>query len=1056
MKFLLNYSAIPYLMGLSLYFLSALSLHAQVQIWGSSKAGGSDQIGTTFSLIDDGSGYEQASAFVNNPEGAAPRAALAETADGALIGATSTGGLFGAGTLFKIEVGNFTKIADLDPSIHGSNIQTDLLTLTDGTFITATSSGAANGSGAILSFEENGNVEVLFAFNGATTGSNISGSLAYDSGANIIYGLCSNGGQNGLGTAFKYVINSEIFSVIHEFTGAEDGSFPQGGLALGDNGILYGTAQFGGSLNQGTIFSINPIENNFQVIYELNNSSSDGRYPMGRLIQAESGLLLGTCSEGGASGTGTIFSCSTSGVYTRLHSLSASANGGFPKSGLTDGDDGFYYGVTEFGAANGFGSLYRIGETGGFVKLRDMEYTTDGSNPLGSLLLMEDGDLVGSTSSGGANNFGTVFTYNSDSGLIKIHDFSLPLEGSGPNGSIISGSDFFGVTASGGLFNTGVFYTNGLNGVRTKIYDFNGTADGQNPNGEIIEVEDGIFYGTLRFGGPNSAGTVYSLTENGEFELLHAFDGSTNGQFPYSGVLAHSDGNLYGTTINGGNNGDGIIYRITQEGSFEKLHDLFGFFDGESPEAGLIEGTDGLLYGLTSEGGNFNGGTLFQYNPEASSYIVIHQFETSTDGSSPIVTLLLHSDGSFYGTTTENGSGEGTLFRYNLSTGFEVLHSFDPFADGFLPAGSLAEDEVGIVYGFCSQGGGLNGGTAFTYSDGNGFQKIYDFSAGDSRRPIGTPALFYPECQDNSACIATEPCSVGTCNFGICEDVEMNPVFSTIQIGLCETGLDLFDLTISLNLDISPGGILSIGGNQFDLEEGVNSYVFEVIGLPADANAIDLSYEFEVTGCAGQTGNLGTAPIPCPPIETTFIVDVSNIEVVFEGIHVGGNFQGWSPSENLMTEVETDIWEITIEIGSGEYEFNFFNGSSLFDGEYVVGDCANNGKRELSVDIENQIIEFCWEECTTDCDFLGTSEDRALNFSLSPNPIYRGDDLIINSPSSDENWNYHIVDITSRMIKSGNLRNSNRINSSNFASGMYHIYLETGTSYTRAEKFIVR
>jgi uncharacterized repeat protein (TIGR03803 family) len=1056
MKFPLNYSAIPYLMGCSLYFLSALSLHAQVQIWGSSKAGGSEQIGTIFNLIDDGSGYEQASVFANNPEGASPRSALIETAGGALVGATSTGGLFDAGTLFKIDNGDFTKIVDLDPSIHGSNIQTDLLTLTDGTFIAATSSGAANGSGAILSFEENGNVQVLFAFNGATTGSNISGSLAYDSGANIIYGLCSNGGQIGLGTAFRYAINSGIFSVIHEFAGTQGGSSPKGGLILSENGVLYGTAQFGGSLNQGTIFSINPIGNDFQVIYQLNNTSMDGRYPIGRLIQTESGLLLGTCSEGGNSNAGTIFSCSTSGVYTRLHSLSAEANGGFPKSGLTDGENGFYYGVTEFGAANGFGSLYRIQETGGFAKLRDMQYTVDGSNPVGSLILLEGGSVGGTTTSGGANNFGTVFTYNDDSGVTKIHDFSTPLGGSGPNGSIISDTDFFGVTASGGLFNTGVFYTNGLNGVRTKIYDFNGTVDGQNPNGEIIEVEDGIFYGTLRFGGPNSAGTVYSLTENGEFELLHAFDGSTNGQFPYSGVLAHSDGNLYGTTINGGNNGDGIIYRITQEGSFEKLHDLFGFFDGESPEAGLVEGTDGLLYGVTTEGGNFNGGTLFQYNPETFSFTVLHQFASSTHGSAPIGDLLLHSDGSFYGTTTENGPDEGTLFRYDQSTGFEVLHSFDPESDGFSTEGSLAEDEVGTVYGFCTQGGALNGGTAFKYSDENGFQKIYDFSAGDSRSPTGTPVLFFPECLDNSACIASEPCSVGVCNFGICEEVEINPVFSTIQIGLCETGLDLFDMLVLVNLDTSPGGVLNIAGNQFDLEEGVNSYVFEVIGLPADANAIDLSYEFEATGCAGQTGNLGTAPIPCPPIETTFRVDVSNAEVVFEGMHVGGNFQSWNPSEHPMTEVEPDLWEITIEIGSGEYEFNFFNGSSLFDGEYVVGDCANNGKRELSVGTESQAIEFCWEECFYDCNFLGTDKDKALSFKLYPNPINQGDNLIINLPSTDGNWNYHVIDIMGRVVKSGSLLNGNRINSSEFASGMYHIYLESGTSYTRAEKFIVR
>ena len=1056
MKLPFNYSTIPFFMGFGLLLLTSFSLQAQVQIWGSSSEGGSDQIGTIFSLIDDGSGYDQVSVFVNNPEGAAPRAALIEAENGVLYGATSSGGLMDAGTLFQIENENFAKIADLDPAVHGSNIQTDLLELSNGSFIVATSSGAANGAGAILNFDENGNVDVLFNFNGPSTGSNCSGSFAYDAESNIIYGSCANGGQNGSGTAFRFVIDSEIFSVIYHFAGAEGGSSPKGGLLLADDGLLYGTAQFGGSLSQGTIFSINLTGNSFQVIYELNNSSSDGRYPIGRMIQTESGLLLGTCSEGGSSGTGTIFTCSTTGEFTRIHSLSAAANGGFPKTGLTNGGDGFYYGVTEFGAANGFGSLYRIQETGSFEKLIDMEYTADGSNPVGGLTLLENEDFAGTTSSGGANNFGTVFTYNNDLGLSKIHDFSLPLDGSSPNGSIISNTDFFGVTASGGLFNTGVFYTNGLDGERTKIYDFNGSLDGQNPNGEIIEVEGGLFYGTLRFGGPNSAGTVYSLSESGDFELIHAFDGEANGQFPYSGVVAHTDGNLYGTTINGGTNGDGIIYRITSEGEFEKLHDFFGFFDGGSPEAGLVEGPDGLLYGLTTEGGNSNVGTLYQFDPEFSSFIVLHQFDTSTDGASPVGDLLLHSDGSFYGTTTEDGAGEGTLFRYDVSNmNFEVLHSFDPVADGFAPNGALAEDETGTVYGFCNQGGGLSGGTAFKYSDADGFQKIYDFSAGDSQNPTGSPVLFFPECLDDAACVAADPCSVGICNFGLCEEIAINPEFTTIQIGICETGLDLFDMEIALNLDISPGGVFSIAGNDFILEEGITSYNFEVIGLPADANVIDLSYEFEATGCTGQTGNLGTAPVPCPPVETTFRVDVSNIDVALGGIHLGGNFQGWTPSENPMNEVDTDIWELTIEVGSGEYEFNFFNGSSLFDGEYVVGECASSGKRTLSVGSESQVVEFCWEECFYDCNFLSTKEDPALSFKMYPNPIDRGTDLIIEAPSTEGNWNYFIVDITGRMVKSGNL-NSNRINSSEFSSGMYHIYLRNGASYTKAEKFIVR
>lgn len=1054
MKLPLNSLAAP-ILGACFFLFSALSVNAQVQIWGNSKSGGPDQIGTIFNLYDDGSGYTQAAAFMNNPEGEAPKSALAETSEGVLIGTSSSGGLNDAGTLFKIDTGNFQKLADLNPVIHGSNIDTDILILDNGSFVVATSSGASNGAGAILAFDEMGTIEVLFEFDGPSTGSNCVGSFAYDADSEIIYGTCSNGGQNGLGTAFRYVLNSDIFSVIHHFDGASTGSGPKGGMLLGNDDLLYGTTQFGGSLGQGVIFSINPSGNVFEIVYELNNSTSDGRYPYGRLLQTASGELLGTCSEGGTSGTGTIFSCTTSGEYTRLRNLAAAADGGFPKTGLTDGEDGFYYGVAEFGGSNLFGTLYRIDPAGNFEKLHDMEYISDGSNPVGGLILSANGDLICTTSSGGANNFGTVISFNGLE-LTKIHDFSLPLEGSGPNNMILSGVEFYGVTEAGGQFNTGAFFKSQLSGEKTKLHDFDGTTDGQNPNGGIIEAQVGVFYGTARFGGANSTGTVYSITDEGQFQLVHTFEGDAEGEFPYAGLMQHSDGNFYGTTISGGSFGDGILYQITPGGVFQKLHDFFGFFDGGNPEAGVTEGADGLLYGLTTEGGNSNGGTLYQFDPATSTLTIMHHFSTAVEGSAPVGDLLLHSDGNFYGTTTENGSGDGSLFRYNLSTGFEVLRFFDQNTDGFFVNGSLAEDEVGTIYGFCSLGGEFSAGTAFKYSEDSGFEKIYDFSSNESMQPTGTPSLFFPECYGDEDCVSTEPCSIGVCNFGICEDIAINPVFNTLQIGFCETGLDLYDLTISVNMDISPGGTLEIEGVEFDIEEGVTTYIFELLGLPADASAIDLSYEFEATGCSGLSGNIGTAPIPCPPVETTFRVDVSDIDVVFEGVHLGGNFQGWNPSENPMTEVESDLWEITIEVGSGDYEFNFFNGSSLFDGEYVAGECAGNGKRQLNVGSESQVIEFCWEACFYDCNFLSTNEDKSVAFSLYPNPLTRGEDLVIKSPDLDENWNYFIVDITGRMVKSGNLTNGNRINSSKFSSGMYHIYLKSGTAYTRAEKFIVQ
>ncbi|MEM9051959.1 MAG: choice-of-anchor tandem repeat GloVer-containing protein [Bacteroidota bacterium] len=1021
-----------------------------------SKDGGPSSIGTVFNLLDDGTAFTVASPFIESPEGTNPRGGVTQASDGAIIGSTSFGGLNDAGTIYRIQNGVYTKLFDLVPNIHGSNIRTDILELNDGTFAVATSNGSNFNGGALLRFDLEGNMEVLFPFVGPSTGSGCSGSLAYDSEQGLIYGTCENGGALGFGTAFRYVPNSGIFSVIHNFEGDEGGSNPEGGLFFSENSILYGTAKFGGEFNQGIIFQINPFGNFFDKIYDLNNATSDGRFPRGRLIFTDSDLLLGTCSEGGSSGVGVIFSCTLDGVYSRLHSFSAPFDGSFPKSGLTEGDDGLYYGVAELGTSNGFGSVFRTDEAGNFEVVHIMEYTEDGSNPVGNLTLLDNGDLVGVGSSGGSNDFGTAFTVNTGGDLTKIHDFSLPTEGSIPCGVQTEGIEFYGVTESGGLFNDGTIFRVELSGQRTKIFDFDGSLHGQTPNAGLIEINDGLYYGTARFGGEFGAGTIFSLTESGEFELLHSFDGNVGGQFPFSGLLAHSDGNFYGTTLSGGNNGDGIIYRLTPAGVFEKLYDFFGFFDGSSSQGALVEGNDGLIYGVGSEGGNFNGGTLFQFNPESSFFNAVHQFQTSTDGSGPVGGLLLHSDGSFYGSTTDNGSLEGTLFRFGTTTGFEILHSFNPGIDGFSPQGGLVEDLDGVVYGFCNQGGDFNSGTVFKYSEGDGFEKIFDLSSANSPRPFGTPALFYPECLDNSECVPSNSCSVAFCDFGLCSEMAINPMFSTLNVGACQTGLNTYSMTINIDFDINPGGTLVVGGNEIDLDTQINSYLVVLEDLPSNGQIIDLNYEFLATGCSGTTGNLGTAPVECPPVATTFRVDVSNTEVGIEGMFVAGNFQGWNPSENAMTEIEPDLWEITIDVGIGEYEFNFFNGSNLFDGEFVVGNCANNGKRILLIDEIPQTFEFCWETCIEDCEFLGTDQDDAISFNLYPNPLNAGQELIVDIPRTDQIWNYFVVDLSGRMVRSGPLNSGNRIQTNGLNSGLYHVYFKSSTSYTRAQKFILQ
>lgn len=1039
------------LLWLGVFLTSTLS--AQIEIVGISRSGGPDQLGTIFSVLDDGSGYDLRSPFLNNREGSAPKGSLLEISLGTVIGTTSSGGLNGGGTFFKIESGDFTKIIDFDPNLHGNNCSSNLVSLGNGEYVLAMASGGPSGGGTLIRITDAGETEVLHEFDAATQGSNPRGNLVFDNASQTIYGSCSNGGPAGFGTAFSFNLSSEEFEVMHVFTGVNSGSFPQGGLILASDGLLYGTTQFGGEASQGTIFSIDPVSGDYSTIYDLNNITADGRYPSGKLLETESGLLMGTCSEGGSAGTGTIFSCTTSGAFTRMHSFSAASDGGFPKTGITAGSDGFYYGVTEFGAGNGFGSIYRISQTGVFTKLHDLNYTENGSNPVAPLIELTDGSFAGCAVSGGGNNFGTVFNY-SDEGVAKIHDFSLPLEGAVPVGLLFSGSEYYGITSLGGEYNNGVFYTADLAGNREKLHDFQGQTEGQDPNGDLVE-NNGSFFGTAKFGGANSSGTAFAISSAGEFTLLHAFEGGNNGEFPYSGLCLHDDGFLYGTTISGGSFGDGILFRLDEEGNFEKLHDFFGFFEGGSPESRLVS-HNGKLYGLTSEGGMSAAGTLIEYDPALSSLTVLHHFDFINHGATPRGEPLLHTDGKLYGTTTEGGAnGDGTLFRFDFNTGIEVLHDFDENEDGAVVEGGLSEDIFGRIYGFCMEGGEFGNGTAFIHSEENGFVKVFDFSFTDSGLPAGKPLLFYPECLSDGDCVASEPCSVGICNFGVCEEAAINPSFDILEIGLCED--DLFDITLSMELEASPGGILLIEGQEFELSAEQLSYVFEIEGLSANGEEINLPYEFMETGCSGTSGVLGVAPEACPPVETTFIVDVGDLDVSPEGIHLGGNFQGWSPADLPMVEVEPGIWELTLEISGGNYEFNFFNGSSLFDGEYVVGDCAENGKRLLNISDESQTLEFCWGICGSNCSLSSWQNQPAESINIFPNPVNSGERLHITFSKNGERT-YRIVDITGRVVREGRENSpSITVETQGFSSGYYSVLIEnTGGAMHPAGSFIVQ
>ena len=355
------------------------------------------------------------------------------------------------------------------------------------------------------------------------------------------------------------------------------------------------------------------------TLYNFSNSAG-GMNPYAGLVQGTDGNFYGTTAQGGSSGYGTVFKITPSGTLTNLHDFSGTNDGSAPQAELVQGGDGNFYGTTNSGGINGNGTVFRISPAGAFATL--YRFTgTDGSNPLGALVQASDGNFYGTTSSGGSNNYGTVFK----------------------------------ITPSGSL---------------TTLVTFNGSINGGNPDAGLTLGSDGNFYGTTYTGGANTSGTVFRVTPTGTLTTLHNFTYGSDGAQPKNALVLGSDGNFYGTTNQGGANSYGTIFQMTPAGVLTTLYAFTGAADGLGPQGRLTEGSDGYFYGATAAGaGNTVEGSIYRINP-AGNFSTVHGFATGNDGNFPQGSIVLGSDGNYYGTTNGGGSSNaGTIYRLTVPTG---------------------------------------------------------------------------------------------------------------------------------------------------------------------------------------------------------------------------------------------------------------------------------------------------------------------------------------------------------------------------------------------------
>ena len=366
--------------------------------------------------------------------------------------------------------------------------------------------------------------------------------------------------------------------------------------------------------------------------------------------------------------------------YTDLYDFPGHSGACCPQhpSLMAEGRDGNLYGITTFGGNNNVGTIFRITPSGSYTQLYSFD-TVHGSTPVGGLLLGLDGNLYGTTEEGGAYGFGNIFRITPAGAFTVMHSFTgdSTKDGGFPVSPLMIGSD----GAMYGTTHPGIAFRITTAGVLTRIATTPSESFGP------LLLKNGAYYGTTEFAGATQNGSIYRISGSTS-TIVHSFSGP-DGQFPIGGLVEGSDGNLYGTTTAGGTENAGVIFKITPAGAYTVLYNFSSKLPltGYQAYAGLIAGNDGNLYGATIWGGASGYGVIFEITT-SGAYSVLTSFDAQ-QGDGAYATPIQHTNGAIFGLTKRGGAlSDGTI--YGFKTGLPT------FAMLTSPVG-LVGGSVGIV-----------------------------------------------------------------------------------------------------------------------------------------------------------------------------------------------------------------------------------------------------------------------------------------------------------------------------------------------------------------------
>lgn len=366
---------------------------------------------------------------------------------------------------------------------------------------------------------------------------------------------------------------------------------------------------------------------------------SDGEFPNGSLLIDRANNLYGTSIRGGAVDCGVAYSLAPNGTENVLYSFNG-GDGCYVSSGLTRDEEGTFYGTTSEGGQTGCpnrhygcGAVFTLTPAGTETVLHYFG-KKHGSHPAGNLALNKRDDVFGTAGSGGSKTCecGIAFKIAPGGETIPLHVFLGGSDGASPGSGLLRDKlgNLYGVTAVGGggaacagSQGCGTVFEITANGNYSILYAFSGGSDGAFPSGELAMDNTGNLYGTTEGGGTNGFGTTYELTAGGVETVLHSFAGGSDGSTPATGVILGSAGDIYGTTQGGGGGEEvGVVFHLAPSGTETTLYSFTGKADGAYPQ-GLTLDAAGDIYGTALMGGSLtqtcNGGagcgTVFKLTP---------------------------------------------------------------------------------------------------------------------------------------------------------------------------------------------------------------------------------------------------------------------------------------------------------------------------------------------------------------------------------------------------------------------------------------------------------